>query len=335
MKEIRLNGGLSYRTYPHKCEPGALDFKIAEFSLDGGEPVEPERDGLVDLQEYPGWSVLKIKLEIRVPDGLLGKVFPEYDDIPGMLFVAAHCRATYSRERYVLSEAPIGSGTYSKEVEIRSEDVRHSITFRPFLIRDKDATGFQFENYAADAGVFVADGDEWYLDISAREDGDDHVLDVRKRKFSKEEDDSRFPPEERMYFLDLEADPTKPVLWLNEDHHRVTELMWNGESQYDRLTEELIWDQVMTPVWTRLLTVAASEYDTDSDEWTREWHEAVFEQMHEYIYEDDFTPEKTAEQLQSDLQDGVIKATKHIEDAVQAFLDPATHYTKHIQTYSE
>lgn len=335
MKEIRLNKNLSYRTFPHRCEPGALDFRISKFSLDDGELVEPEQDKFIDLHEYEGWENLTLILEVRIPDGLLGKVFPEYDNIPGMLVVAAHCRTTYLRDRIVLENAPISSGTYRKEVNIEAGNVADSIDFRPFLIRTIDAENPVPGNYATDGGVFVSDGAEWYVDIEDEDSGDDNVLEVHKRKFSDEDEKSRFPSEEQLYFLDLEGDPDKPVLWFNEDHVRVTELMWQGESQYERLTEDLVWNQVLTPVWTRLVTIASMEYDPDTEEWSREWQAAVFEQIYEHLYDEDYSPEKTAEYLQQHLKEGTTLATRRIEDGVQTLLDPADDYTKHIQTLNE
>ncbi|SFR53321.1 hypothetical protein SAMN04487947_2019 [Halogeometricum rufum] len=338
MKEIRLNKSLSYRTYPHKCEPGSLDFAVIGYSLNGESSSEPETEQLVDVTEYEGWDTLKLELEVTIPEGLLGKVFPEFGKIPGMLVVAAHCRSTYLRERFVLARDPISSGTYSGTWEFDAQDVTGSLDLRPVLVRTTDRRdSTDSVNYATDAGVFVADGPEWRVEISDDEGEGEDLFEIRAKEFSDEHEsnpDSRFPPADHMYYLDLESDAERPVLWLNEDHERVLPLLRDPEGRYEKLTSELAWNQVMTPVWTRLVTIAAKEYDPDEEEWLYEWQGAVFDELNDELYED-HTPEKAAERLQEDLSDSVEQATKRIDDSVQALLEPAKYYTKHVQTLSE
>lgn len=329
VREIRLNKDLSYRTFPYRCEPDSLEFRIDQFAVDDGSFTEPEQPHYLDLDEYRGWDTLHLRLEIRIPDGLLGKVFPEFDDIPGMLVVAAHCRTTYLREGIVVEDEPIRSGTYTRDVELSSDSVAGSLDLRPLLVRTTDTD--VGDEYATEAGVFVADGPRGRVDFEDDDAGDESLLEVRPRTFSEEDDDSRFPPEDRLHYLDLESDPGRPIVWVNDDHTQVASLMaGDGGSQYDRLTRDLVWNQVMSPVWTRLVTVAAIEYDADTDEWDPEWQAAVFEDLHNELY-DDLTPEKAAERLQEDLTKAPVDATRRVEDAVQSVLDPATCYTKHIQ----
>ncbi|WP_233512007.1 hypothetical protein [Haloferax sp. Atlit-12N] len=335
MKQIQLNKGLSYRTYPHRCEPGSLEFSVTEYSINGKSSSEPDVDQLVDIKEYEGWDTLTLEIEVTIPEGLLGKVFPEFGKIPGMLVVTAHCRETYLRERFVLARDPISSGTYEGTWEFDSKDVKGSVDLRPILIRTTDTS--QSMNYATDAGVFVADGPEWRIDISDTSREDQGLLDVRSKSFEEvheADDDTRFPSSDRFYYLDLEGDPDVPVLWLNEDHEKVTTVIQDAESEHEKVVSDLVWNQVMTPVWTRLVTVAATEYDPDEDDWAPEWQGAVFDELHDELYPD-HTPEKTAERLQEDLSESVVLATKKIEGAVQELLEPADYYTKHIQNLAE
>lgn len=339
MREIRLNKSLSYRTFPHKCEPGSLDFDVTGYSLNGESSSEPKAERLVDVTEYEGWDTLTLELEVTIPEGLLGKVFPEFGKIPGMLVVATHCRSTYLRDRFVLTRDPISSGTYSGTLKFDAGDVTGSLDLRPVLVRATNGTDSRDSmNYATDAGVFVADGPEWHVEITDDDNGGgEYLFDIRAEEFSDEHEsnpDSRFPPEDRMYYLDLESDAESPVLWLNEDHERLVPLLKNPGGQYEKLTSELAWNQVMTPVWTRLVTIAARQYDTDEEEWPLEWQGAVFDELHDELYED-HTPEKAAERLQEDLTESVELATKRIDDGVQAFLEPAEHYTRHVQTLSD
>lgn len=330
MRRIRLNKRLSYRTFPHRCELGALDFQITEYTLNGQSSSEPESEQYVDLTEYDGWDTLTLEVEVTIPEGLLGKVFPEFGKIPGMLVLSAHCRETYLRERFLLARDPISSGTYTGTWEFDAGDVAGSLDLRPILVRTTDIN--ESMDYASDAGIFVADGQEWQIEVSDDE-GDEGLLDIRTKQFSEEHEsgvETRFPPEDRMYYLDLELDSESPVLWLNEDQEDVVSLFRNPESNYEKLTSGLAWSQVMTPVWTRLVTIAATEYDAEEDEWIHEWQGAIFDELQgEGLLYEDHTPEKAAERLQEDLSESVVQATKRIEDAVQARLEPAKHYAKH------
>lgn len=335
MREIRLNKSLSYRTYPHKCEPGSLDFEVTGYSLNGKSKNEPESEELVNVTEYEGWETLTLELEVTVPEGLLGKVFPEFGEIPGMLVITAHCRDTYLRERFVLGRDPISSGTYSGTWEFNARYVTGSMDLRPILVRTTDTK--RSMDYATDAGVFVADGPEWRIEISDDDGEGEDLFEIRAKEFSNEHEsdpNTRFPLEDRMYYLDLESDAERPVLWLNEDHERVVPLLKDPEGQYEKLTSDLAWNQVMTPVWTRLVIIAASQYDPEDEAWSLEWQGAVFDELHDELYED-HTPEKAAERLQEDLSESVELATKRIDDGVQALLEPAEYYTKHVQTLSE
>ena len=333
MRQIRLNKGLSYRTFPHRCELGSLDFSIIEYSLDGQSSSEPEAEQFIDVREYDGWDTLTLEVEVTIPEGLLGKVFPEFGEIPGMLVLSAHCRETYLRDRFVLARDPISSGTYTGTWEFDGRDVTGSLDLRPLLVRTTDTSSPM--DYATEAGLFVADGHQWRIELSDNEEGDEGLLDIRSKRFSEEHEsdaETRFPPADRMYYLDLELDPESPVLWLNEDHEEVVSLFSGPEGNYETLTSDLAWNQVMTPVWTRLVTIAATEYDADEDEWLPEWQGAIFDELQsEGLLYEDHTPEKAAERLNEDLSDSVVQATKRIEDAVQGRLELAKYYTKHSQ----
>ncbi|MFD1513451.1 hypothetical protein [Halomarina rubra] len=335
MKEIRLNKSMSYRTYPHRCEPGSLDFTVREYSLNGESTSEVDGDRLIDVTEYEGWETLSLELEVTIPEGLLGKVFPEFGEIPGMLAVTVHCRDTYLRDRLVLRRDPISSGTYSKTWEFNAQEVTGSIDLRPLLLRTTDAE--DSGAYATDAGVFVADGERWRVELNDDSGEGEDLFDIRGTEFSSKRESnpaSRFPAKDRLYYLDLESDAEIPVLWLNEDHEEVVPLLQSPEGQYEKLTSELAWNQVMTPVWTRLITIAATQYDSDDEEWPLDWQGAVFDKLHDAFYED-HSPEKAAERLQEELSESIEIATKRIDDAVQALLDPAEYYTKHVRTLSD
>lgn len=105
--ELRLNRSLTHDAFPHTCRPDDLAFEVVKYSLDGREPVEPETDGVVDLEDYEGWTNASLTVQVDVSEETLQAVFPEDSDYPGKIVVAGHCRATYLRDRTILASAPL------------------------------------------------------------------------------------------------------------------------------------------------------------------------------------------------------------------------------------
>ncbi|MBV0903485.1 hypothetical protein [Haloarcula salina] len=349
---IKLNRSLKYETFPHHCELGELNFWIKEYSVDGDEAVQPEDDRRLDLTEYQGWSEIEFTLCVDVPDSLLGDVLPEIgestvvdppDEGPANVVVAGHCVSTYTRAGTVLNNGDeVSAGTVDDTLTISEDDIADRLVLRPYLLRSKplkseteSSLGLgSGHDYATEPGALLSDGSECRIEITEHEPGSDDVLQVERTSFERENeaDETPFPPADRMYYLDLKRDPNNPVLYFNEDHEQVVDIVWNGDGTYDDLTAELIWDQVMTPVWARMTQVAADEYDPDADEWTPEWHPAVFEMLSEYLYEgEDKSPPKAAESLQKELGESPMAATERIDQAVQGLLEPAEQVSNHAQ----
>lgn len=344
---LRLNRALTYDTFPHRCRLGELDFWIEEFSIDGDETVEPTDNRRIDLTEYQGWSKIEFTLSVDVPAELLPEVLPdaieapeEGTDIayPAEIVVAGHCVDTYTRAGTVLGER-VGPGVVSDTLTISATDVTGILSLNPYLLRSRPLTeetaakiGLdEAHDYAREQGALLSDGPQCRIDISEKEIGSDDVLQVERTSFEdeNEDEDTPFPPADRMYYLDLKRDPSNPILFFNEDHERIVDIVWNGEGAYDDLTAELIWDHVMSTVWARMIQVAADEYDPDADEWKPEWQPAVFEMMTDDLYDDDTSPQKAAEFLNEELEESPLSATERIEQAVQGLLDPAQQLDNH------
>lgn len=344
---LRLNRSLTYETFPHRCHLGELDFWINEFAINGDQTVEPDDDRRIDLTEYPGWSEIEFTLSVEIPSGLLGKVLPEASEAdegepprscPAHVIVAGHCVETYTRAGTVLG-TDVSTGVVSDTLSIDADDLAGRLSLRPLLLRSEplrdetvESLGLnESHNYATARGAVLSDGSQCQIDIEEEALGSDDVLHVERTSFEQENEDeeSPFPPADRMYYLDLKRDPENPVLYFNEDHEQIVDIVWNGDGRYDELTAELIWDHVMSGVWARMLQVAAEEYNQDSNEWTPEWQPAVFEMMTPHLYEDGTSPQKAAEFLQEELDESPLTATERIEQAVQGLLNPAQQLDNH------
>lgn len=346
---FRLNRSLTYDTFPHRCLLGELDFWIDEFAIDGDETVDPDDDRRIDLTEYPGWSEIEFTLSVEIPPDLLEKVLPEANEedegersgpCPAHVIVAGHCVETYTRAGTVLG-TDVSTGVVSDTLSIDADNLAGRLSLRPFLLRseyldDETVASLGIDeshNYARARGAVLSDGSRCRIDIKEEDRGSDDVLHVERTSFEQENEDEEtpFPPADRMYYLDLKRDPENPVLYFNEDHEQIVDIVWNGEGRYDELTAELIWDNVMSGVWARMLQVAAEEYNQDADEWSPEWQPAVFEMMTHHLYDDGTSPQKAAEFLQGELDESPLSATERIEQAVQGLLNPAQQLDNHAQ----
>ncbi len=347
-RTLRLNRSLKYDTFPHRCNLGELELRIEDYSVDGDETVEADDDSNLDLTEYNGWSTIEFSLSVEVPADLLEEVLPEADEStaesvstshPAKVVVAGHCVDTYTRAGTVLGDG-ISAGTVSDTLTISSDTIARRVELNPYLLRSERFTeekerslGLnESHDYATEPGALLSDGQRCRITVEDEEAGSDDVLQVERSSFEEEneDEDTVFPPADRLYYLDLRRDPNNPVLYFNEDHDQVVDIVWNGEGRYDDLTGELIWDQVMSSVWARMTEVAADEYDPDAAEWTPEWQPAVFEMMTDHLYEErDVSPRRAAKFLKEELEESPMTATERIEQAVQGLLDPGQQLDNH------
>lgn len=336
--QLRLSRPLTHDAFPHICRPDDLEFEIVEYSLDDQPPVTPDTDGIVDLRDYEGWDTATLTAQVTTPNDVLNDVFPESSDFPGQVVVAGDCRATYLRDRKILTSAPIEDETHTDEIELKVNGVGGTVELHPYLVRasDRDPVG----DYGVREGVLLADGREWTVEVTEEDEGMENDLTVDKTSFSEKhegEGETRFPPEEELYYLDIEQDKATPVLWFNEDHQEIVNIVWAGESDYDKLTEGLVWNHVVSGVWERMITIAAMEFDAEESEWTPEWQAGVFDKASQYLYPDENPdPRLAAKYLQEEFQEGgQVSATKRIERAVQEIIDPASGFTDHIDRLGE
>jgi hypothetical protein len=324
-----LGRSLTRDVFPHRCQLGAIDFEITEYSLDGQPGVTPEQSGEVDLLEYQGWDEVELTVEVSISDDALEDVFPESSPYPGRLVIAGHCRATYLRDREVICEGNVEATEYTDEMSLRVQNVAGEVELRPLLVRD--APRVETEDYGVLRGTILADGPVWTVQITEDDPGGSESLEVDYTSFAakhEENNHTRFPSEQSLYYLDLEKDPAQPVLWFNEDHDRVVTLLRTGESDLEITGQETIWTQAISETWSRMLTIAALEFEAEESEWEPEWHAGIFDRAASYLFpEEDVSARGAAKRLRGQLEEGGhVDATARIERAVQEMLDTADIY---------
>lgn len=334
----RLGRALTHDAFPHRCRLGSIEFEITEYSLDGRPSVTPDTDYEVDLIEYQGWDEVELTIKISVPEDVLAEVFPESEPYPGRLLVAGHCRATYLRDRKLVRDGNVEAKTYTDEVSLKVQNVGGDVELRPLLVRDVPRV--KRDDYGVSRGTLLADGPSWTIRISEDDAGGSQSLEVDYTSFAEkheENDNTRFPTEDSLYYVDLERDPAQPVLWFNEDHERVVALLRSGESDVEAATQDTIWTQAITDTWSRMLVVAALEFDAEKTEWEPEWHAGIFDRAGQYLYpEEDISARGAAKRLREQFEEGGhVDATARIERAVQELLDTANSYETLVEKVTE
>ena len=336
-EDLRVTRPLATSELPYRCERRSLEFTINEYSLDGTGSVEPDADGRINLEEWDTWGTVDLDLSVEVPKDVVERVFApwEADAPPAELVVAARCRDTYLRERFVIEEDPVLPETHEKTVTLAQDRLYDRVELHAYLIRTDDIDDGP-GNIATEAGLYLADSEPWFISVDQPEEGTSDLLPTPPKSFSeaREEGEERFPPEDRLYYLDFESDRSDPTLWINEDHSLIKTVLNSDSRQYDRKTQEVIWNQMLTPAWTRLIMVAASEFDAESREWDYDWQAGVFHHTHDLLY-DDSEPMEAAATLNEALSESSYEATRRVEDAVQVLLEPAKYFNDHIESRRE
>lgn len=327
--EESLGRSLRREAFPHRCHIDTVDFEITEYSLDGQPPTAPTAADTVDLLDYQGWDEVELTIKMSVPEDVLEDVFPESEPYPGRLIVAGHCRATYLRDREVVRDGNVEAKTYSDEISLQVQNVGGDVELHPMLVRDVPRV--ETEDYGVSRGVVLADGPSWTVRISEDDPGGTESLEVDYTSFSEkheENDRTRFPTEDSLYYVDLERDPTQPVLWFNEDHDHVVGLLQSGDSDLEVSGQDVVWTQALTDTWNRMLLVAALEFDAEETEWTPEWHAGVFGRAGQHLFpEEDVSARGAAKRLREQLEEGGhVDATARIERAVQEILETSNSY---------
>lgn len=324
-----LGRALKHDAFPHRCRLDTIEFEITEYSIDGQPSVAPDSDYEVDLLDYQGWDEVELAVDISVPEDVLEEVFPESEPYPGRLLVAGHCRATYLRDREFVCDGNVEAKTYTDEISLKVQNVGGDVELRPLLVRDVPRV--ETDDYGVSRGTILADGPSWTVRISEDDPGGSESLEVDYTSFTEkneENENTRFPTGDSLYYVDLERDPAQPVLWFNEDHEQVVALLRGGESDLEAATQDTIWTQAITDTWSRMFLVAALEFDAEETEWEPEWQAGIFDRGGQYLFpEEDVSARGAAKRLQEQLEGGGhVDATARIERAVQELLDTANTY---------
>ncbi|WP_225308167.1 hypothetical protein [Haloarcula sp. CBA1131] len=135
---------------------------------------------------------------------------------------------------------------------------------------------------------------------------------------------SHLPGGDKLYYLDFRNE-SRPKLWLNSDHPRITDVLQSrGSVGAEARMRDVILDQISYGIWTQLILRTGSAIDEEG-ETEHEWQETVLETFARNLYDVDDL-EEAKHELRSDLEgtDSISHLMELIDRELQEYIDPRT-----------
>lgn len=308
-----------------------INFELNSYSVDRGEAVGIDlKPGQrkVDLDQLlksengdEDWEQTTLNGRLEVPEETIEAVFPkdERDDPPAKLYVAVRCHETIFRDSVLVSNPPTRPDTYEVPIHIYKESIRGTVEIRPYLVRTEDQ--LTDDDFATKANFRVASGANYSVVVDRPPGEGSSAIDGEEASFSRED---HLPEGDKLYYLDFRNE-SRPKLWINADHPRITDILQSrGSVGAEPRMRDVILDQVSYGVWTQLLVRTGSAIDEEG-EVEHEWQETVLKTFARNLYDADDLSE-AAHKLRTDLEDP--QTLPHLMDRIdrelQEFIDPRT-----------
>ncbi len=205
---------------PYNYESNGLDFGVASFSLDGGEPGTPNYDEqVVSPHKYGEWDELTLSVNVTVA-GSVNRAFPDNEGppYPAKLVLVVDCEQTQMRREIVIEGSPVGTETYEDEITLKRPLLRGDVSLTPRLVRTEECR--EGLPYAPNAGMRVAGGRGWTVEADEPEESADGFPFVY-RDFSQES----MPPEDLLHAFSRNPDPK---MMINDRNENVVDVLQSG-----------------------------------------------------------------------------------------------------------
>jgi hypothetical protein len=274
-----------------------------------------------DSSGESGWNTITLYGKLHLPEETVKAVFPEEERTqpPAKLYVAVRCHETIYRDRVIISGTPTTPGEYEVELEVPKSSVRGTVELRPYLVRTESRPRTDYDDYADQKNFRVASGTLYYVVVD-RPHGDEHAaIDGEQVRFSQ---NAHLPDGNKLYYLDFRNE-SRPKLWINSDHPRITEVLQSrGSVGAEARMRDVILDQVSYGVWVQLLVRAGSAVDVEGNV-EHEWQEMVLQTFAGNLYETSDVSEAT-HRLKEELSDPqtLPYVIQRIDSELQEYLDP-------------
>ena len=318
---------------PFRYRDSGVDFELDSFVVDNGDrtvlelnPAQTEIDlasavTSSDDTGEPDWETITLRGSLRLPEETVQAVFPEDEQgqPPAKLYVTLRCHETIYRDQTIVSEAPTTTGEYDVRLEIPKKKVRGTVELRPYLVRTESRPREESNEYADQKNFRVASGRLYYVVVDRPEGEERAAIDGEQVRFSQ---NAHLPNGNKLYYLDFRNE-SRPKLWINSDHPRITEVLQSrGSVGAEARMRDVILDQVSYGVWVQLLVRAGSVADIEGDA-EHEWQEMVLQTFAPNLYDTSDVSEATR-RLKEDLSDPqtLPHVIQRIDSELQEYLDP-------------
>lgn len=318
----RQSQRLRTSSLPFQYEQQGLDFTVESYSVDGRSPIEVDLapgQRTIDLTGEDQWSQITLYGRIILNEEVIERIFPEKErrNPPADLYIVEQCRETILRDRTDISINKTPASEYDAKIVLEHSQLREEVVIKPYLVR---ATGNDIDGpYASVSNARVASGDAYYVQIDGSATDEVGLIDGEEIAFSTAE---HLPGEEQLYYLDL-RNKSRPKLWLNADHPRITEVLASeGSVGTEPRLRDVILDQIQYGVWTQLILHAAAAID-ERGETEYDWQQTVVESFAPQMY-DVGEIEGAALKLREELNtpNGVARLVSKIDAEIQEYVDP-------------
>lgn len=316
--------------FPYRGQ--GLDFDLEMYSTDGGKPTDFDLKPGQTRVDLPGagrgedgaersWDEALVYGELVVPDDVVADVFPEpeREAPPAKLYVAVRCHETIFRDSVDVAHAPTEPGSYDVTIKLRREVLRGEVELRPYLVRTEP--GETDEGYATTPNAHLASETGYTVVVDRSADDTSASIDGEEASFSRAD---HLPDGDKLYYLDFRNE-SRPKLWLNADHPRITDvLQTEGSVGAEPRMRDVILDQVSYGVWHQLILRTAAAIDEDG-EVEYDWQQTVLEAFGRELYGvDDVT--EAAHRLRAEVAtpDGLARLAERIDGELQEYIDPRT-----------
>lgn len=315
------SGTLDASALPHNYVEEGLEWEIESCETESGEepPVEPSTNEISLVGK--DWDSVTLSVSVELPEWCYDVVFPESGELTARMGVVYWCRQTILRDRsetVKISEP----GIEEFEIEIPRDKVRRSVKVQPALVCVEAPD--DIEDFATEPGHRMSEGEVWTLKTDL-EQTTRNLLQPETKKFS---DDSKFPGEDHLLFVDFDGD--RPTLYLNGDHDRIIAALDTDNYQgWDAAVRDVAYDTIEAEFWPQMLLEAASDI-TEEGGPEESWKRGVIEKFREPIYGDGTSYEEAIDLLREDLDSPsrLARLIHDLDSAIQSRNDTPSHLNK-------
>lgn len=333
MSDDQSSGRLQSDGYPYEYLQDKLEITVELCDVDGEgydsdavSHIEPDRR--FDVMGLGDWHQLTLRGEIKLPRGSVSGTLPdtERDEPPVNVVLAVRSAETILRYREATPDDvqdAIPNGSVTVQTTLQKEELRGDVEIKPYLVR----TSFQdfSDDYAQPYGARLASAEAYTIRVDQPKD-EGGFLHPQMEAFS---DRQEFPDDESLHYLWF-RDPATPRLFLNSDHGRLVDVLFNEGSTYgDARLRDMLFDYIEQSVWQQLLLRTASDADPETNEVSHPWQEEVIG-----LFEDELFGDAEYEEIISEMGqyassgDDLDVLAREFEQAIQTRIDHPTQARK-------